>query len=90
VRDLGFKVFDADNDLYETRDALTRHLDKKYKRAIQYVEVNGRTKLALCGEISDYIPNPSFDVVARRAPTQVSFFGANRARRFASSAAKRR
>ena len=65
MKDLGFPVFDADNHLYETREALTRHLDKKYKRAIQYVEVNGRTKLALCGSISDYIPNPTFDVVAR-------------------------
>jgi hypothetical protein len=65
VNDLGFPVFDADNHLYETRDALTRHLDKKFRRAIQYVEVDGRTKLALCGEISDYIPNPTFEVVAR-------------------------
>ena len=65
MNDLGFPVFDADNHLYETRDALTRHLDKKFRRAIQYVEVNGRTKLALCGAISDYIPNPTFDVVAR-------------------------
>jgi len=65
VNDLGFPVYDADNHLYETREALTRHLDKKYKRAIQYVEVNGRTKLALCGDISEYIPNPTFDVVAR-------------------------
>jgi predicted TIM-barrel fold metal-dependent hydrolase len=65
VNDLGFRVFDADNHLYETRDALTRHLDKRYRREIQYVEVNGRTKLALCGTISDYIPNPTFEVVAR-------------------------
>ena len=65
MADLGFPVYDADNHLYETRDALTQHLDKKYRRQVQYVEVNGRTKLAVCGKISDYIPNPTFDLVAR-------------------------
>ena len=65
MSELGFPVYDADNHLYETRDALTRHLDKKYRREIRYVEVDGRTKLAICGHISDYIPNPTFEVVAR-------------------------
>jgi predicted TIM-barrel fold metal-dependent hydrolase len=58
-------IFDADNHLYETRDALTRHLPDRYKSVIRYVEVDGRTKLAVKGQISDYIPNPTFDVVAR-------------------------
>jgi predicted TIM-barrel fold metal-dependent hydrolase len=57
-------VFDADHHFYETRDALTRHLPKEYAGAIRYVEVDGRTKMAICGQISDYIPNPTFDVVA--------------------------
>ena len=60
-----FPVFDADNHLYETREAFTRHLPKQYKHAIQYVEVKGRTKIAINGLISDYIPNPTFEVVAR-------------------------
>ena len=60
-----FPVFDADNHLYETRDAFTRHLPDKYKSAIKYVEVDGRTKITIRGLISDYIPNPTFDVVAR-------------------------
>src|ERR1043165_7818000 len=60
-----FPVFDADNHLYETKDAFTRHLPSRYKHAITYVEVNGRTKIAVRGQISDYIPNPTFDVVAR-------------------------
>ena len=59
-----FPVFDADNHLYETEDALTRHLPA-YKGAIDYVEVRGRTKIVVRGTISDYIPNPTFDVVAR-------------------------
>jgi predicted TIM-barrel fold metal-dependent hydrolase len=65
VRTCDFPVFDADNHLYETKDALTRHLPDKYKRAVDYVEVRGRTKIVVRGQISEYIPNPTFDVVAR-------------------------
>ena len=64
-RVLPYPLFDCDNHLYETQDALTRHLPKRYEGAIQYVQVNGRTKIAVRGQISDYIPNPTFDVVAR-------------------------
>jgi predicted TIM-barrel fold metal-dependent hydrolase len=65
TRRLGFPVFDSDNHLYETKDAFTRHLPDRYKGAIDYVEVRGRTKIVVRGTISDYIPNPTFDVVAR-------------------------
>jgi predicted TIM-barrel fold metal-dependent hydrolase len=65
TRELPFPLFDADNHLYETEDALTRYLPKVYASAIQYVQVKGRTKIAIRGQISDYIPNPTFDVVAR-------------------------
>ena len=58
-------MFDADNHLYETTDALTKFLPDRYKGAIDYVEVRGRTKIVVRGQISDYIPNPTFDVVAR-------------------------
>jgi predicted TIM-barrel fold metal-dependent hydrolase len=61
---LDFPVFDGDNHLYETREALTAYLPKEYEGAITYVEVNGRTKIATRGQISDYIPNPTFDRVA--------------------------
>jgi predicted TIM-barrel fold metal-dependent hydrolase len=64
-RKCDFPVFDADNHLYETRDAFTRHLPNKYKHVIDYVEVRGRTKIVVRGTISEYIPNPTFDVVAR-------------------------
>jgi predicted TIM-barrel fold metal-dependent hydrolase len=62
---LSFPVFDADNHLYETKDALTRHLPPAYKGAIDYVDVHGRTKIVVRGQISDYIPNPTFDRVGR-------------------------
>ncbi len=60
-----FPVFDSDNHLYETRDAFTRHLPERYRGAIDYVELNGRTKIVVRGTISEYIPNPTFEVVAR-------------------------
>ena len=64
ARDLGFPVFDSDNHMYETEDAFTRHLPAEYRSAIRYVQVDGRTKIAIKGQISEYIPNPTFEVVA--------------------------
>ncbi len=64
-RKLPFPVFDADNHFYETQDALTKFLPDNRKHAIDYVQVRGRTKIVVRGHISDYIPNPTFEVVAR-------------------------
>jgi predicted TIM-barrel fold metal-dependent hydrolase len=74
---LGYPVFDADNHFYEPQEALVSHLPRKYRRDVQYVQVNGRTKLALCGQISDYIPNPTFDVVARPGTHEAWYRGTN-------------
>ena len=63
-RHLPFKTFDADNHLYETRDALTKFLPKEYEGIIRYIEVDGRTKIAIADMISNYIPNPTFARVA--------------------------
>ncbi|HLG67390.1 MAG TPA: amidohydrolase family protein [Acidimicrobiales bacterium] len=63
-RRLPYETFDADNHLYETRDALTKFLPREYEGAIRYVDVEGRTKLALRDQISHYIPNPTFAKVA--------------------------
>jgi predicted TIM-barrel fold metal-dependent hydrolase len=70
-------VFDSDNHLYETKDALTRHLPAKYKGAVDYVEVHGRTKIVVRGTISEYIPNPTFDVVARPGALEDYFRNGN-------------
>ena len=59
-----FSVVDADNHLYETEDAFTRYLPPEHRSAIRYVQVGKRTKIAIRGTISDYIPNPTFEVVA--------------------------
>ena len=63
--DVPFPLFDADNHLYEPEEALTKYLPREYEKIVQYVQVNGRTKIALRGQISNYIPNPTFSVVAK-------------------------
>jgi len=74
---LPYPLFDADNHLYETQDAFTRYLPKEYASAIQYVQINGRTKIAVRGQISDYIPNPTFEVVARPGAMEEYFATGN-------------
>jgi predicted TIM-barrel fold metal-dependent hydrolase len=76
-RSCDFPVFDADNHLYETRDAFTRHLPDRYKGAIDYIELNGRTKIMIRGNVSEYIPNPTFDVVARPGAQEEYFRNGN-------------
>jgi predicted TIM-barrel fold metal-dependent hydrolase len=63
-RTFDFPVFDADNHLYETTEALTKFLPSAYAGVIRYVDVNGRTKITVKGRISEYIPNPTFERVA--------------------------
>ena len=60
-----FEIFDADNHMYETQEAFTRHLPDRYKNVIDYVDIRGRTKIMIKGKVSEYIPNPTFNVVAR-------------------------
>jgi predicted TIM-barrel fold metal-dependent hydrolase len=76
-RQLDFEVFDADNHLYETTDALTKFLPKHRAGLIEYVEVRGRTKIAVKGQISDYIPNPTFERVAAPGAQEEYFRSGN-------------
>ncbi|WP_036508575.1 amidohydrolase family protein [Nocardia aobensis] len=75
--ELPYQLFDADNHLYETKEALTRYLPKEFEGAIQYVELGGRTKIAVLGQISEYIPNPTFEVVARPGAMEEYFKNGN-------------
>ena len=73
ARKLPFPVFDADNHMYETTDAFTKYLPEQYSGLIKYVEVNGRTKIAIKNKISEYIPNPTFNVVAAPGAQELEF-----------------
>jgi predicted TIM-barrel fold metal-dependent hydrolase len=50
--------------MYENQDALTKFLPAGYEGLIKYVDVGGRTKLAIRDHITNYIPNPTFARVA--------------------------
>ncbi len=65
MQNVTFPVYDADHHLYETEDALTKYLPDSMKREFYFVEKNGRKKLVIGGMVSDFIPNPTFEVVAR-------------------------
>jgi predicted TIM-barrel fold metal-dependent hydrolase len=70
---LSYPVFDADNHMYETTDAFTKYLPPEYSGLVKYVEVNGRTKLALRNAISEYIPNPTFNKVRPPGAQEIEF-----------------
>jgi predicted TIM-barrel fold metal-dependent hydrolase len=63
---LGFGAFDADQHYYEAEDAFIRHMPKDMqRRAMQWAQVEGRKRLLVAGKINRFIPNPTFDPVAR-------------------------
>ena len=72
-RKLPFPVFDADNHMYEKMDAFTRHLPSEYEGLVKFVEIKGRTKIALNNTISEYIPNPTFQKVAPPGAQELQF-----------------
>ncbi len=63
-RELPYTTFDADNHLYENRTRSRSSCRREYEGVIKYVDINGRTKLAIRDKITDYIPNPTFGKVA--------------------------
>lgn len=66
MADLPFLLFDADNHYYEAEDAFTRHIDPKMKkRCMNWATLNGRKELLVAGKVNRFIPNPTFDPVAR-------------------------
>lgn len=70
-------IFDADQHMYETPDALTRYLPEKYRRAVQFVQVGNAARIAILGRITEYIPNPTFDRVAAPGSWEKFFAGQN-------------
>jgi predicted TIM-barrel fold metal-dependent hydrolase len=71
-------LFDADNHYYEAVDAFTRHIDPSMaKRCMQWVEMNGKQRLLVGGKLNRFIPNPTFDPVARPGSLDEYFRGRN-------------
>jgi hypothetical protein len=63
--DLGYRMYDADNHLYETTDAFTRHLPEHRRRDFYWVTDDRGHRLIVVGNrVWDYIANPTFDPIA--------------------------
>jgi predicted TIM-barrel fold metal-dependent hydrolase len=77
VRACDFPVFDADNHLYETEDAFTRHLPAQHRNLFRFVELNGRKKLVVRNLLTEFIPNPTFEVVAPPGAHMAFYAGDN-------------
>ena len=73
ARNLDIPVFDVDNHMYETTDAFTRYMPEEYAELIKYVQVNGRTKIAVNNKITNYIPNPTFNKVGPPGAQELEF-----------------
>jgi len=62
--DTDVRPVDADNHYYETLDAFTRHLDKRFReRGVKPVQDGKRVKILIGGKVNGFIPNPTFDPI---------------------------
>ncbi len=78
MADLPFRAFDADHHYYEAEDAFTRHIDPRMKkRCMDWAIVGGRKRLLVGGRINRFIPNPTFDPVAKPGILDAFFRGRN-------------
>lgn len=78
MTELNFPVYDADNHLYEPPEAFLRHLPKQFQRDFRYVDIDGRTKLLVDGKLSEFIPNPTFEVVAPPGSHEIYYRAKNK------------
>ena len=70
-------IFDADQHMYETPDALTRYLPKEFAPKVQFVQIGRHTRIAILNKITDYMPNPTFDRVAAPGAHEKFYSGQN-------------
>jgi predicted TIM-barrel fold metal-dependent hydrolase len=62
---LDYRMFDADNHLYESADAFTRFLPAHRRNDFYWVtDERGHRHIILNGKHFDYLPNPTFDPIA--------------------------
>jgi predicted TIM-barrel fold metal-dependent hydrolase len=78
MTELPFAYFDCDNHYYEALDAFTRHIEPAFaKRAMQWAMIDGKTRLLVGGKVCKFIPNPTFDPIARPGALDEYFRGRN-------------
>jgi predicted TIM-barrel fold metal-dependent hydrolase len=75
--DVDYALCDADQHYYEAPDALTRHLDRKYKSVTRWVQMDGRTVLLIHGKQLMVVPNPTYNPVGAPGSLEVYFRAQN-------------
>jgi predicted TIM-barrel fold metal-dependent hydrolase len=65
MNSIQFDVFDADNHYYEATDAFIRHLPRHRSKLVQWAVIDGKQRMVVDGKVFKFIPNPTFDPVAR-------------------------
>lgn len=76
MAELDFLCVDADNHYYEAEDAFIRNMDRRMqRRAVQWAVINGRKRLLVGGKVNRFIPNPTFDPVAKPGCLDAFFRG---------------
>ena len=58
------RFFDADNHIYEPPEALLKYLPERYRGAIKFLKDGRRDVIVIQDRLIDFIPNPTFAVVA--------------------------
>jgi hypothetical protein len=75
---LDFAAFDADHHYYEAEDAFIRHVDRRMQpRCMQWATVGGKKRFMVGGKLNRFIPNASFDPVAKPGSLDEYFRGRN-------------
>ena len=78
---LGYGISDADQHFYEAPDSVTRYLEKEYRSAFRWIQVDGRTMLMLNDRLYRLVPNPTYDPVSPPGSMVEYFRGQNQAGR---------
>ena len=67
-----------DEHYYEAPDAFIRHIDPSMKkRCMQWAEIDGRKRFMVAGKVNKFIPNPTFDPIAKPGSLEDYFRGRN-------------
>jgi len=72
-----YGIYDADEHYYEPEDAISRHLERKYRHAVRWIELDGRKTLLVNDRLLKLIPNPTYDPVGVPGSLESYFRGHN-------------
>jgi predicted TIM-barrel fold metal-dependent hydrolase len=75
--DVDYGIYDADQHYYEPMDALTRHLEPKYRSVVKWADMSGRTTAIIHGKQLTVVPNPTYDPVGAPGSLEVYFRAEN-------------